>query len=141
MTDAWMTFRAFVERTPDVPVSLLVTRACAQDPGDDVAAAYDAPFPEARAKAGVRAFPLMLPLTPDMPGASQGERVLHAMREDRRPTLMLWGAEDPVLPPSVGERFAAAIGREPPEVIDGASHFVQEDAGERIGRRIAEWLA
>ena len=140
MSDAWMTFRAFVERTPDVPVSLLVRRACATDPGDEVAAAYDAPFPEPRAKAGPRAFPLILPLEPEAPGARDGERVLHALREDPRPALLLWGAEDPVLPPSTGERFAAAIGREPPEVIDGASHFLQEDAGERIGRRIAEWL-
>jgi pimeloyl-ACP methyl ester carboxylesterase len=54
---------------------------------------------------------------------------------------MLWGAEDPVLPPDVGRRFAAAIGRDEPEIVDGASHFLQEDAGERIGRRIAEWLS
>ena len=140
MTDAWMAFRAFVERTEDVPVSMLVRRACATDPGDEIAAAYDAPFPEPRAKAGVRAFPLMLPLEPGAPGAAEGDRVLHAMREDRRPTLMLWGAEDPVLPPDVGRRFAAAIGRDEPEIVQGASHFLQEDAGERIGRRIAEWL-
>jgi len=141
MSDAWMTFRAFVERTPDVPVSLLVRRACATDPGDEVAAAYDAPFPEARAKAGPRAFPLILPLEPGAPGAADGERVLHALREDTRPALLLWGEQDPVLPPSVGERFAAAIGREPPEIVAGASHFLQEDAGDRVGRRIAEWLA
>ena len=28
MTDAWMAFRAFVERTEDLPVGLLVRRAC-----------------------------------------------------------------------------------------------------------------
>jgi pimeloyl-ACP methyl ester carboxylesterase len=45
-----------------------------------------------------------------------------------------------VLPPETGRRFAAAIGRDAPEQIEAASHFLQEDAGERIGRRIAAWL-
>jgi haloalkane dehalogenase len=33
MTDAWITFRNFVERTEDLPISLLVRNACASDPG------------------------------------------------------------------------------------------------------------
>jgi pimeloyl-ACP methyl ester carboxylesterase len=46
-----------------------------------------------------------------------------------------------VIPLATGERFASRIGREPPQVIEGASHFLQEDAGPEIGRRIADWLA
>jgi haloalkane dehalogenase len=141
MTDAWMAFRDFVERTPDLPVSLLVRRGCHTDPGDAVAAAYDAPFPDAASKAGARAFPLMIPLEPGGEGAAAGQRVLEALAGDRRPTLMLWGAEDPVLPVHTGERFAEAIGRPAPERIPGAGHFLQEDAGPEIGRRIADWLS
>ena len=48
------------------------------------------------------------------------------------------GAPKPV--PGPPKRFAQAIGRDEPEVIEGASHFLQEDAGERIGARIADWL-
>src|SRR5947209_82753 len=54
MNDAWMAFRDFVERTEDVPVGLLVRRACHEDPGDEVIAGYDAPFPNPQAKAGAR---------------------------------------------------------------------------------------
>jgi haloalkane dehalogenase len=140
MTDAWRAFRDFVERTEDLPVGMLVRRACHHDPGDDVIAAYDAPYPSAAAKAGARAFPLMLPLSPEAPGAAAGQRVLDALREDRRPALMLWADSDPVLPIATGERFAAALGREPPRVIEQASHFLQEDQGPLIGRLIAEWL-
>ncbi len=140
MTDAWTKFRDFVERTEDLPVGMLVRGACLSDPGDDVVAAYDAPFPSAAAKAGARAFPLLIPRSPEEPGAAAGQRVLEALRDDRRPTLMLWADSDPVLPLSTGERFAEAIGRDAPEVITGASHFLQEDRGEQIGERIAEWL-
>ena len=140
MSDAWMAFRDFVERTEDLPVGMLVRRACHRDPGDEVAAAYEAPFPSQASKAGTRAFPLMLPLSPDAPGAAAGQRVLEALAADRRPTLMLWAEHDPVLTLETAERFAAAIGREPPRVVPEASHFLQEDQGPEIGRLIAEWL-
>jgi haloalkane dehalogenase len=140
MPDAWHQFRGFIERTEDPPVSMLIRGACASDPGEDVLAAYDAPFPEARAKAGVRAFPLMLPLSPDDPGAGAGQRVLEALEADERPMLMLWADGDPVIPPATGLKLAERLGREPPEPVEGASHFLQEDKGAEIGRRIAEWL-
>ncbi len=140
MTDAWIAFRDFVQRTEDLPVGMLVRGACKTDPGDDVIAAYEAPYPNAASKAGARAFPLMLPTTPDAPGAEAGQRVLDALREDRRPTLMMWADSDPVIPLATGERFAEAIGRERPRTIENASHFLQEDQGPLIGEQIAEWL-
>jgi haloalkane dehalogenase len=140
MSEAWTLFADFVRRTEDLPVGFLVKGACKHDPGEDAIAAYDAPYPDAASKAGARAFPLMIPLTPDAPGADAGQRVLEALRDDRRPTLMLWADSDPVLPLSTGERFAAAIGRETPRTIEDASHFLQEDQGPLIGRLIAEWL-
>jgi haloalkane dehalogenase len=140
MTDAWSAFRDFVARTEDLPIGMLVRGACKNDPGEQVIAAYDAPFPNIDAKAGARAFPLLIPQTPEEPGAAAGTRVLEALREDRRPTLMLWADSDPILPLSVGESFAAAIGQPAPRVIENASHFLQEDQGPLIGRTIAEWL-
>jgi haloalkane dehalogenase len=140
MSEAWRAFRDFVERTEDLPVSMLVRNACARGMDDDVAAAYDAPFPVPQAKAGARAFPLMLPTAPEMPGAAAGKRVLEALRTDGRPKLHLWADGDPIIPFRVGERFAAAINADPPVMIDDASHFLQEDAGEEIGALIADWL-
>jgi haloalkane dehalogenase len=140
MTDAWLAFHDFVARTEDLPVGFLVRGACKTDPGDEVIAAYEAPYPDAASKAGARAFPLMLPQTPDAPGAAAGQRVTDALRADRRPTLMLWADSDPVLPLSVGERFAASIGHPAPRTIEDASHFLQEDQGPLIGSLIADWL-
>lgn len=140
MTDAWLAFRDFVARTEDLPVGMLVRGGCHTDPGDEVIAAYEAPYPDAASKAGARAFPALIPQTPDVPGAAAGQRVLDALSGDRRPTLMLWGDSDPVLPLSVGERFAESIGQPPPRAIEGAGHFLQEDRGPLLGALIAEWL-
>jgi len=141
MSDAWLAFRDFVEKTEDLPVGFLVRGGCKNDPGDEVIAAYDAPYPSAAAKAGARAFPLLIPQAPDAPGAAAGKAVHRELAEDRRPTLMLWADSDPVIPLSVGEHFAESIGREAPRVIEDAGHFLQEDQGPLIGRLIADWLA
>ncbi len=76
-----------------------------------------------------------------MPGAAEGQRVLEDLAADGRPKLLLWADSDPIIPPKVGARFAERINADPPEVIENASHFLQEDAGEEIGARIASWLS
>ncbi len=95
MTDAWLTFRDFVRRTEDLPVSMLVRGACATDPGEEVAAAYDAPFPTPESKAGARAFPLMLPTEPDAPGAEAGARTARGDRRARAPLALPLGRRRP----------------------------------------------
>jgi haloalkane dehalogenase len=140
MTEAWNAFRDFVARTEDLPIGFLVRGGCHRDPGDAVIAAYEAPFPTAEAKAGARAFPLILPTDPEQPGAAAGQRVLEALRGDERPKLVLWADSDPVLPLSTGHRFAEALGTSVDHVIEGAGHFLQEDAGPQIGELIADWL-
>jgi haloalkane dehalogenase len=140
MSDAWRAFRDFVEGTEDLPIGFLVQGGAHTELPDEVVSAYDAPFPSAASKAGARAFPLMIPMSPEAPGAAEGRRVLDALRGDERPALMLWADNDPILPVKTGEAFAAAIGQPPPRVIEGAGHFLQEDRGAEIGDVIAEWL-
>jgi pimeloyl-ACP methyl ester carboxylesterase len=45
-----------------------------------------------------------------------------------------------VLPFSVGERVSEQLDYPPPRKIENAGHFLQEDAGEEVGRAIADWL-
>jgi haloalkane dehalogenase len=140
MSDAWLKFRDFVRDNADVPVGMLVRGGCKRDPGDEVIAAYEAPYPDAASKAGARAFPLIVPTEPEAPGAVEGKRVTDAIRIDERPKLLLWADSDPVLPFSVAERVAERLNFPAPRVIADAGHFLQEDAGEEIGRIVADWL-
>lgn len=140
MSDAWTAFRDFVARTEDLPIGMLVRGGCKHDPGDAVIAAYEAPFPSAAAKAGARAFPLLIPGAPDAPGAQAGAATLAALQADARPRLILWADSDPIIPLETGRRFAQALGGEVDHVIADAGHFLQEDAGPAIGETIAGWL-
>jgi haloalkane dehalogenase len=143
MSDAWHAFRDFVEQTEDLPVAMLVERACATELRPEVIAAYDAPFPTPGSKAGARAFPLLLPLTPDAPGAAKGREVADAVRADQRPVLVMWGDSDVALPlDPVGRKVQALFpGAEELTVIPDAGHFLQEDQGHEIGALVADWLA
>ena len=140
MSEAWVKFRDFVQRTEDLPIGFLVRGGCKNDPGDEVIAAYEAPYPNPESKAGARAFPLLVPTDPDAPGAAEGRRVADALRTDERPTLLLWADSDQVIPFSVGERMSERLNFPAPRPIENAGHFLQEDAGAEIGSIIAEWL-
>jgi haloalkane dehalogenase len=140
MSEAWHRFADFVARSDDLPIGFLVRRGCARDPGDEVVAAYEAPFPEREAKAGAKAFPRLIPLTPDAPGAAAGGRTFAALVDDRRPVLLLWGREDRALPPAAGEALAQALNWSTPRRIENAGHYLQEDAGPEVGAIIARWL-
>ena len=142
MSNGWHAFRDFVDRTEDLPIGLLIKNACATDVPDDVIAAYEAPFPTRESKAGARAFPLMLPLSPDAPGAAEGQAVADALRVDERPVLLMWGDSDPALPLNPVGRTVQGLFPTAEEltVIHDGGHFLQEDQGHEIGALIADWL-
>ncbi len=142
MGKRWQLFREFVTRTPKLPVGRVVRGGCKTPPPSCVLAAYDAPFPTETSKAGARAFPALVPLTPDAPGAAEGRAVARALAEDTRPTLLLWADSDPVLPLETfgrgAERLLPAAGGL--RRVEDAGHFLQEDRGESIGTTIVDWL-
>ena len=140
MSEKWAEFRDFVEATPDLPVGSIIRSNCESDPGDEVIAAYDAPYPDAASKAGARAFPLLIPLEPDAPGAAEGRRLAEGLRAYDGPSLVLWAESDKLLPFSVGERVSSQLGLSDVRKIENAGHFLQEDAGPEIGAIIADWL-
>lgn len=139
-SEAWVRFREFVERTDDLPVAEVMRATCLRHPGDDVLAAYEAPFPTAQSKAAMRGLPMSVPRAKDAAAATGVEQFYDALRGDRRPMLILWGEYDVVLTLASGQRLASRIGREINRVIPQAGHGLQEDEGPMIGSLIAEWL-
>ncbi|MFN8163675.1 MAG: alpha/beta fold hydrolase [Solirubrobacterales bacterium] len=100
MSDAWFAFRDFVRDNEDVPIGTLIRGGCKEDPGDDVIAAYDAPYTDPSSKAGARAFPLILPTTPEALGAAEGKRVADGSARRRAALAGPMGrfGPDPALP-------------------------------------------
>jgi len=141
-TPGFVTWRTFAERVGlDLPVAKIIERSCKRPLDAETLRAYEAPWPVREAKAGVARFPLIVPLTPQDPGAAQMRRVAQALRGWRVPALVVWSDGDPVFPPEVGRAFAQSLpGAGDLQLIEGAGHYVQEDQGEEIARRIVDWI-
>lgn len=127
LTKGFIDWRAWNNANPDMPVGKLMSRACPQlSPAQ--ATAYDAPFPDATYKGGVRRFPNLVPDNPNAGGAAISRKAREWWRTEwNGKTAMVIGMTDPVLGPTVMEDLRQTIRNCPdPIKLTEAGHFVQE---------------
>jgi haloalkane dehalogenase len=106
-----------------------------------VLAAYHAPFPTPDSRRALLCWSRDIPVqTSDASFATmqQIELELHQFRN--RPVLLLWGMHDPVLPVTVLHRWQEVYPHAVTHGIDTASHFLQEDAPERVLHHLETFL-
>ena len=127
LTKGFIEWRAWNNANPDMPVGKLMSRACPQLSPTE-AAAYDAPFPDATYKGGVRRFPNLVPDNPNASGAALSRKAREWWRDEwSGKTAMVIGMTDPVLGPTVMEGLRQTIRNCPePVKLTAAGHFVQE---------------
>jgi len=141
LSEGFLAWRAWAADHPDMPVGKLMGRACPHlTPGE--CAAYDAPFPDVRHKAGVRRFPQLVPDRPDAPGAELSRRAREYLSTQwGGGSFMAIGMKDPVL----GSPVMRALHRHirgcpaPMEVADGG-HFLQEWGGRVAANALAHFF-
>jgi haloalkane dehalogenase len=142
MPDVWLRFRQIVRTAPELSVSRLVQSGCQGTLSPEVLAAYEAPFPDPSYAAAVRAMPELVPTTPDDPAAEANRAAWRRLAAWDKPFLVAFSDRDPItrsMAPVLKDTVPGAAGLEHP-VIEGAGHFLQEDAGERLGAVIAGFV-
>ena len=141
-SELWLRFREVVrEVAGELDIGRLVEAGTAQGLSDEVRAAYDAPFPTPESKAGARAFPELVPTEPEHPSTEPMNRVRDALARWQKPALVVWGAQDTVLLPAIAEHFVRLIpGARGPVLVDGASHFLQEDRPDEVTAAILGFI-
>ena len=136
----FVAWRAYANKNPDLDCGKLLARACPHlSPAE--AAAYDAPFPDARYKAGVRRFPNLVPEHADDPGAAISRKARAWLSTQwKGETFMAIGAKDPVLGPGVMHELRKSLRNcAEPLVVPEGGHFLQE-WGEPVARAaLAHW--
>jgi haloalkane dehalogenase len=142
-SELWLRFREAVRKAGgEIDPARLVESGTVNGLSDEARAAYAEPFPTAESKAGVLAFPELVPAEPDHPNAAPMNRVRDALRSWTKPTLIVWGAQDAALPPALAHVFADLIpGAGEPVVLDGAGHFLQEDRPDELAAAVLGFLA
>jgi haloalkane dehalogenase len=142
MPEIWWQFRRAVETAAVLDIGRLVASGCLRPMADDVRAAYDAPFPEERAKAGARAMPTLVPTRPDDPASGANRAAWDALSRSEVPWLLAFSDSDPItgaMVPILRKIVPGTRGLDHPTIED-AGHFLQEDAGAELGRVVAGFM-
>lgn len=142
-TDAFVAWRTFSQETPEFPVGNIVQGGCVVGLAPEVIAAYNAPFPDDRYKAGARQFPLIVPTSPDDPASGPNRKAWEVLRRWRKPFLTAFSDSDPITRGAdrvLQETIPGAHGQ-PHTTVTGAGHFLQEDKGEELARVVVDFIA
>lgn len=101
--------------------------------------AYRAPFPNERSKAGPRSFPKLVPINPEMGGASISAKAIEWWQTEwQGNALVACGMHDKILSLPVMEMVASWIKDCPPVLeVSDAGHFCQE-RGEIVAQKFLE---
>jgi len=141
--DAFLAWRKFSQETPVFNVGKIIQSGCKITLPDELVAAYDAPFPDESYKEGARAFPALVPITPDDPASEANRRAWDVLREFEKPFLTAFSDGDPVT--RGGERVLQKLipgaSGQPHTLIEGAGHFLQEDRGEELAHAVVDFAA
>ena len=109
---------------------------------DDVVNAYHAPYPDSIYLAGPRQYTQLLPTRPDNPQLPDNFEAWKTLRRFTGPTLKLFGAKDPVTGASGGRGLDEIPGAkgQPHTILEGGSHFLQEDVPDAYSEVLLKWL-
>jgi haloalkane dehalogenase len=134
MPKAFKAWQKFARYSPWFPIGKILQKATVSDLSPAVVAAYDAPFPSAKYKAGARAFPGLVPTRPDDP-ASDANRAAWAVFERwEKPFITTFSNRDPITRGGEAAWQATVPGAKNIEHVRilNAGHFLQEDKGPEI---------
>ena len=140
--DAFLRWQEFSQKAPELQVGNIVRGGCRTQLAPEVIAAYDAPFPDDRYKAGARQFPLLVPTRPDDPASAANRVAWEVLRRWEKPFLTAFSDEDPIT--RGGDRgFQSTVPGTQGQAhttIGGGGHFLQEDRGEELANVVIAFI-
>ncbi len=142
MPEIWWMFHDAVRDAETLDIGRFVAAGCVRGLAEPDVAAYDAPFPDEESKAGPRVLPTLVPTSPEDPATPANRAAWEALTKWDKPFLTLFSDGDPItgaMAPVLRKLVPGCAGLDHP-VLEHAGHFLQEDAGEELGRVVAEFV-
>ncbi len=101
---------------------------------------YKMPHRTAASRAGIAAFPKMIPGNDRHPNAQYISDIDATLREWDIPVLVMFSDRDIVFKVEEGQRIASMVPDGRFHLVRNAGHYLQEDAGEEIADRVVTFL-
>ena len=133
-------WREFAATVPELPVGGIVARGTVKGLSEAEIAAYDAPYPDESYKAGARAFPQLVPASPDDPAAAPNRRAWEALTQWRKPFLTAFSDSDPITRGADAflQKLIPGAHGQPHRTLAGGGHFLQEDVAEELAQALID---
>ncbi|MCI0796227.1 MAG: alpha/beta fold hydrolase [Chloroflexi bacterium] len=101
---------------------------------------YKMPHQKAASRAGIAAFPKMIPNNADHPNATYITDIEDTLRVWDLPVLVMFSDKDLAFKVEEGQRIAAMVPNGRFQVVENAGHYLQEDAGPELAERMVTFL-
>lgn len=137
MPKAFKVWKNFALYSPWFPIGRIVASGCFNALSPHERAAYDAPFPSSRFKAGARAFPRLVPTTPNDPATSANRAAWQVLEQWEKPFLTCFSKGDPITRGGdiyMRARIPGANGQ--PHITVRGGHFLQENSPKELSEAI-----
>lgn len=134
-------WKAFASHSPWFPIARIIQLGTTRALSNTELAAYEAPFPTSEFKAGARAFPALVPTTPDDPASAANREAWRVLEKWRKPFITCFSNGDPITRGGdrhMQRRIPGAFGQ--PHITLQGGHFLQEDAPKAFARVILDAL-
>jgi haloalkane dehalogenase len=143
MPKAFRYWQRYARLSPWFPIGKIVQKGTVRELGEAEVAAYDAPFPASRFKAGARAFPQLVPTTPTDPASTANRAAWRVFERWQKPFLTLFSDRDPITRGGARpwQQLVPGARGQPHRTIRNAGHFLQEDAAAELADVLAEFAA
>ena len=139
---AFQLWKNFALYSPVFPIARIIDSGTFKKLGPDERRAYDAPFPSKKYKAGARAFPKLVPVTPDDPASDANRKAWKVLEQWDKPFLTTFSNGDPITRGGdkyMQERIPGAKGQPHQTLVGG--HFLQEDSPVQFARAVNALIA
>lgn len=140
MSEAFIRWRDFVQSTRSFDIGRIIQGGTVSELTPATVAAYNAPYPDESYKAGARAFPSLVPASPDDPEAQPNRDAWSVLVGFDKPVVTAFGDSDPITAGTdkALHKLIRGAHRQPHTTVKDAGHFIQEDQPDELVRIITD---
>lgn len=136
---AFKAWKAFAKYSPIFPIGKIMQIGTKRKLSNAEVKAYDAPFPSKQFKAGARAFPALVPTSPNDPASPANIAAWEILKKWEKPFVTSFSTGDPITAGAdryMQKNIPGASGM--PHIRVSGGHFLQEDSPVEFANKVNE---